>query len=136
MNYACYCLLSETGSTYVGSTNNLERRLRQHNCELVGGAKATKGKTWKRILSVSGFPDHTSALQFEWAWKYWTRKTHLKSAVERRCAAVVVLLNKDHATSKAEPFETYENPLCLHVEDQAVLPWLRDKEMKYGVLIE
>lgn len=136
MSYACYCLLSETGSSYVGCTNNLERRLRQHNGEITGGARATKGKAWKRILSVTGFPDQQSALQFEWAWKFKTRKIKGGSAVERRCAAVLLLLNTKQSTSKANPFETYEGPLCIHAEDERVLEHLRDKEIEYGILIE
>lgn len=44
-NYIIY-LLYNTKSTciYVGITNNPNRRIRQHNGELVGGAKYTKLK--------------------------------------------------------------------------------------------
>ena len=57
-----YLLVSTNGSTYVGSTINLERRLRQHNKEIKGGAQATQikvnqGEIWKRAMHISGFPD-------------------------------------------------------------------------------
>ena len=42
-----YLLQSSDGATYVGATVNLERRLRQHNKELVGGARATSRKVKK-----------------------------------------------------------------------------------------
>jgi len=67
-----YLLLSTSNkNTYVGATIDVNRRLRQHNREIKGGAKATtsrvyKGETWRRICYVSGFPDWSSALQFEW----------------------------------------------------------------------
>ena len=105
MSFGCYCLVSETGTTYVGFSTNLDRRLRQHNGELVGGAKATHGGVWKRICSVAGFPDQRSALQFEWKWKYLTRKAK-GSAVERRCSALLILLNSEVSTSKAVSFAT------------------------------
>mgnify|MGYP003988566443 CR=1 FL=1 len=33
--------------TYVGSTVNLNRRIRQQNCEIKGGAKYTRGGNWQ-----------------------------------------------------------------------------------------
>ena len=60
-------------------TNDFFNRWRQHNGEIKGGAHATtmkvkRGYTWKRLLYVYGFPDWSSALQFEWAFKYYSRK--------------------------------------------------------------
>lgn len=46
MSYFCYILKSlnpaYTNRTYTGITNNLTKRLRQHNGELSGGARCTK----------------------------------------------------------------------------------------------
>lgn len=135
MSFACYCLASETGKTYVGFSTNLDRRLRQHNGELVGGAKATKGLSWKRICCVTGFPSQQAALQFEWKWKHLSRKQAGATAVERRCLALVTLLNSEQSTSNAVPFSTYEGPLSVILEDEAAAQ-LRDKEMRYGVVVE
>lgn len=136
MSYACYCLVNPQGRTYVGFSTNLDRRLRQHNGEIQGGAKYTHGSSWIRFLSVTGFPTQQAALQFEWAWKHTTRKITAKDAVERRCLALVTLLNKEQSTSKAVPFSTYDGPLCVLAEREDVATLLRDKGMRYGVLIE
>ncbi len=136
MSYACYCLVNPQGRTYVGFTVNLDRRLRQHNGELQGGARATQGSSWRRFLSVTGFPTQQAALQFEWAWKHHTRKRRLGLPVERRCEALVSLLNTEQATSKALPFSTYDGPLNVFAETVQVAELLRDKEMRYGILIE
>lgn len=57
--------------TYNGSTNNLKRRIRQHNEEIKGGARATKGKggKWEYCAILYGFHDHINALSCEWRIK-------------------------------------------------------------------
>lgn len=75
--YYCYLIRSTnpafSNSTYNGSTNNLIRRLRQHNGEIVGGAKATRGKgPWTYIAIWEGFSSHKEALSCEWRIKHPT----------------------------------------------------------------
>ena len=68
--FCCYTLYNSKFRTYVGTTNDLQRRLRQHNGELSGGARFTRGQgPWKVGIVVSGFVDRKHALQFEWAAK-------------------------------------------------------------------
>lgn len=75
-----YLLFSDTGGpnkktqhhrTYIGFTNNPKRRIRQHNCEIVGGAKYTSGSEyrWRFAAIVGGFSSRSQALSFEWHWK-------------------------------------------------------------------
>ena len=45
--YYVYLLESTNHCTYVGATMNLDRRLRQHNGEIKGGARATTTKQKK-----------------------------------------------------------------------------------------
>ena len=70
-NWVCY-IIENRGYTYVGVSNNAEKRLRAHNGEISGGAKYTrgKGKGWKHICIISGFPTKIESLQFEWALKH------------------------------------------------------------------
>lgn len=64
--FLVYLLKSPT-SSYIGFTVNLERRLRQHNREIKGGAKKTKNKgRWEVAAYVKGFRSRIEALQFEW----------------------------------------------------------------------
>lgn len=91
----CYCLVSSGGGTYIGATVDVDRRLRQHRCELSGGAKATRarvsaGETWRRYCYVGPFNKH-DALSFEWHWKHKSKKQH-GGALERRIAALNMLL--------------------------------------------
>lgn len=103
-------------TTYVGATVNLERRLRQHNKELVGGAHATgskvaKGESWSLVCYITGFPNWVSALQFEWRFKQLTRKLPRNMPpVERRQIALKQLLELDRATSKAIPYSEWKTP--------------------------
>ena len=108
--------------TYVGATKNVHRRLRQHNGEIKGGAKMTtrqamRGNTWSRILYVSNFPTWQSALQFEWKWKFLTRKSKKRgSSLEKRMDALTTLLGSLQSTSSALPFASWPLPPVVHRE--------------------
>jgi predicted GIY-YIG superfamily endonuclease len=69
---------------YIGYTVNPLRRLRQHNGELVAGAKRTarKGRPWGIVCFVSGFSEDRSGLKFEWCWQHPTDSTLLKTRAE------------------------------------------------------
>jgi len=74
MHY-CYILLNPNNrSTYNGYTVNLNRRLRQHNGELVGGAKSTsRYQGWQFLFilwSSHESWDKRKALSMEWHIRY------------------------------------------------------------------
>jgi len=121
MSYV-YLLVSTSGNTYVGATVDLERRLRQHNKEIKGGAHATgmkvsQGENWTRAAHVSGFPDWQAALQFEWRWKHLSRKLPLKmNPLERRIKALKELLALERPTSKAIAYSEWPAPPEVHCE--------------------
>jgi len=121
MSYV-YLLVSTNGNTYIGATVDLDRRLRQHNKEIQGGAHATgmrvaKGETWTRAVHVSEFPDWQSALQFEWRWKQLSRKLPIKmNPLERRIQALKQLLSLERPTSKAKAYSEWPKPPEIHLE--------------------
>ena len=124
MSFFVYLLLSSDNSTYVGATVDLDRRLRQHNKEIKGGAFATgskveRGEIWIRAAHVEGFPDWQAALQFEWRWKQLTRKiSSAKNPLERRMIALKQLLALERSTSKAKAYSEWSQPPRVILEDE------------------
>lgn len=117
---------SDKAATYVGATINLDHRLRQHNKELAGGAHATsvkvaQGSSWRRVCHVSGFPDWSAALQFEWRLKQLSRKLcqtkntknnvkPIVKPIDRRIQALHQLLALERPTSKAKAYAEWNTP--------------------------
>jgi predicted GIY-YIG superfamily endonuclease len=117
MNY-CYFIYTDDGHTYIGATTDLQRRLRQHNREIVGGARATgiqvnKGHIWKIGCYISGIPEWRSALEIEWRWKQLSRTKfkNIRNSIERRLHALKVLLSLEKPTEKSIPYEAYPDGL-------------------------
>lgn len=123
-NYYVYLLASsKSNATYVGATTDLDRRLRQHNKELAGGATATgirvsRGETWRRICHIAGFPTWNAALQFEWRFKQLTRRIPVDVAramlggsgiIARRRHALTMLLALERPTTKAMAYAEWPN---------------------------
>ena len=122
--YFVYLLESTNNYTYVGATVDLDHRLRQHNKEIKGGAVATsirvqKGEKWTRVCHVTGFPTWNEALKFEWAWKFYSRKLG-KSLfpLERRKQVLDKLLSMEKPTSKAIPYDEWEEPIKVVWENE------------------
>jgi predicted GIY-YIG superfamily endonuclease len=107
--YYCYIIRSTNpnfiNSTYNGSTNNLVRRLRQHNGEIVGGAKATKGKgPWVYIAIWEGFCSKCEALSCEWRIKHPTntrKRPSQYNGVNGRIKSLNLLIGLDCWTGKS-----------------------------------
>lgn len=119
-----YLLECTDKATYVGATIDPNRRLRQHNKEITGGAhltgsKVIKGEAWERICYVEGFPEWTEALKFEWRWKQLSRKLPMKMLpVERRLRALKMLLALEHSTTKATAFSEWPSPPRIHWDNE------------------
>ncbi len=127
-----YLLVSSSGATYVGATVDLDRRLRQHNKEITGGAHATgtkvaQGEIWVRAAHVSGFPDWQATLQFEWRWKHISRKYPAKMyPLERRMKALKELLSLERPTSKAKAYSEWVTPPEVHCETDEATKFYND----------
>lgn len=127
--YYCYIIRSLNPNffncTYNGSTNNLIRRLRQHNGEIVGGAKATKGKgPWIYIAILEGFETHKEALSCEWRIKHPTntrRRPVQYNGIEGRIKSLNLIINLDNWTLKSSGMGIRkENIYCLKITNELI----------------
>lgn len=74
--YHTYILQCADNTLYTGSTNNLEKRLRQHN-ELKSGAHYTKIRRPVKLIYSEEFETLKEARQRENEIKSWPRKKKL-----------------------------------------------------------
>lgn len=86
MDYCVYILThSEHQKTYCGITNNLTRRLRQHNNEIKGGAKYTTinkhNGEWCVYLTI---PNLTKSQALSLEWKIHHNRGKGKTPIDRR----------------------------------------------------
>lgn len=65
----CYLVECVDGSLYCGVTNDLPRRLQQHNGELAGGAKYTATRRPVMLKASWSHPNRSSASQQEYQIK-------------------------------------------------------------------
>jgi len=98
--------------TYIGCTYDVDRRLRQHKCEVAGGAKFTtrwtkKGLLWKVACTVQ-VPSLTAARILERQWKKQANVVNSRASqkqlalVERKRVALDEVLAKYGALNKPQ----------------------------------
>ena len=99
--FFCYLIVDGNGQgkhTYVGMTNNLQRRIRQHNKTLVGGAKYTsRFSLWDYRVVVGPFDTKSAALRAEWWWKHFSRRSR-----NTRLRALAVAFTREKISKHAE----------------------------------
>lgn len=108
--WVVYLLKSDISNrTYIGATNNFNKRLRQHNGEIKGGARYTSSnRPWNCVLIISGLIDKSIALCLEWRLKR-NRKMKPLTGLKNRIYNVFDIINMERFTSKCIP--TFSIPI-------------------------
>jgi len=77
--YYCYLITNEHNQCYTGITNDLNKRIKQHNGILKNGAKCTKkSKLWSYHTVIGVFETRSDVSSFEWYWKHVQNKNNSK----------------------------------------------------------
>lgn len=108
-----YLVKTAKGLLYTGISTDPLRRLRQHQGELTGGAKALRGKGPLQLVWQQQAPNRSVAS----AWEYQLKQ--LKKADKQRLlagAALTELLAAAEATTAAVPALTGKNLPSPEVE--------------------
>jgi putative endonuclease len=74
MIWYMYVVVCCDNSFYCGITIDLDRRLKQHNGELSGGAKYTRGRRPCRYVYTKKAADRSTASKLEYSFKRLSRK--------------------------------------------------------------
>ncbi len=112
---------SPSTKTYVGSTVNPTRRFRQHNGQIKGGAKYTRGGNWTPYIVLYDIT-HTksSALSYEWHLKHSSRKILGSSKYKRKCGLEKFVTSKLISSSK----NNYSHVLFVNSAHKSITPIL------------
>ncbi|KZX56854.1 hypothetical protein A3709_03485 [Halioglobus sp. HI00S01] len=78
LSWQVYILACSDGTLYTGIARDLERRLRQHNGELAGGPKYTRGRRPVQLVWSAEAVDRSAASQREAAIKQLSREEKLR----------------------------------------------------------
>lgn len=129
--YFCYFLgqqdsINGRGPTYNGYTVNLNRRLRQHNGEIKGGAFATSkmGRGPWHFIAVLTCNSWTSvrAMQVEWLCRYPTRKKPRPQCFSGPSGRIQSLIEVSKRLEKDEIIKMFVHPDYFNMAQQLKLP--------------
>lgn len=71
--FTVYILKTSSNTFYIGQTNNLEERLRQHRTKTSKSAKYLKYFTSFFLVYQEKFSTRKEAMRREWQLKQWSR---------------------------------------------------------------
>ncbi len=122
MTWYCYIIKSKDphhpNKSYNGSTNNIIKRLRQHNGEITGGAFRTKiGRPWEYFAVLKGLSDHINALSCEWRIRYPDNKRKKEKKYKGIKGRIVGL-------NEILQLEKWTNPCTILNKDMNLELWI------------
>lgn len=79
MKCCVYILKDEIGKFYIGSTNNLERRMKQHIC---GHTQTTKAMRNPKLVLMQEYSSLQTARQIERKIKKLKRKDYIEKMIK------------------------------------------------------
>jgi len=82
--YTIYAIIFSNRNIYIGMTNDLDRRVKEHKR---GKTKTTKNRSIKRILTIEKCKDRLYAREREKYWKSGCGKEFLKIRLWGRSSA-------------------------------------------------
>lgn len=74
-SYYVYIMSNQSRTLYVGVTNNLEHRVRQHKSKTIAGFTARYNCTW--LVFYEAFSNVNESIEWEKRIKGWTRAKKL-----------------------------------------------------------
>lgn len=73
MPYIIYILRTSSNTLYIGQTNNLGKRLREHQNKTSKSAKYIKYFSSLELVYTEEYSTRTEAMKREWQLKQWTK---------------------------------------------------------------
>jgi len=73
MMYFVYILRTSSNTLYIGQTNNLEKRLKEHKSKNTKSAKYIRYFDSFSLVHSERYPTREAAMKREWQLKKWSR---------------------------------------------------------------
>lgn len=73
MTYFVYVMRTSANTFYVGQTNNLEKRLKEHQNKTSKSARYLRYFSSLNLIYSEEFPTRGEAMKREWQLKKWSR---------------------------------------------------------------
>lgn len=68
-----YILRTSANTLYIGQTNNLEKRIKEHQCKTSKSAKYIKYFNSFQLVYSEQYPTRKEAMKREWQLKQWKK---------------------------------------------------------------
>lgn len=73
MSFTLYILRTSANTLYIGQTNNLEKRLKEHKSKTSRSAKYMKSFDSFELVYTEEYMTRREVMQREWELKQWTK---------------------------------------------------------------